>query len=88
VSPPLVHGLPGQEALLAVALQQSLALQKAPDTLRDRAGQFRELGGSRRPHPAKPLDLSIGPHDIDSIQEQHMEVEGYWDYGFTAAQAA
>jgi hypothetical protein len=72
VSPPLVHGLPGQEALLAVALQQSLALQKAPDTLRDRVGQFGELGGSRRPHPAKPLDLSIDPHDIDPIQEQHV----------------
>ena len=72
---PIVHRLPGEEALLAVALQQSLALQKAPDTLRDRVGQFGELGGSRRPHPAKPLDLSIDPHDIDPIQEQHVEVE-------------
>ena len=72
---PLVHGLPGQEALLAVALQQSLALQKAPDTLRDRVGQFGKLGGGRGPHPAKPLDLSIGPHDIDPIEEQHMEME-------------
>jgi hypothetical protein len=58
-----------------VALQQSLPLQKAPDAPGDGVRQFGELGGGRGPHPAKPLDPSTGPNDVDPIQEQHMEVE-------------
>jgi len=50
-------------------------LQKAPDPLGDGVRQLGELGSGRHPHPAKPLDLSIGPHDIDPIQEQHVEVK-------------
>jgi hypothetical protein len=37
--------------------------------------QLGELGGGRGPHRAKPLERSIGPDDIDPIQEQHVEVD-------------
>ena len=71
---PLVHRPRGQIALLAVALQQSLPLQKAPDPPGDGVRQFGELGGGRGPHPAKPLDRSTGPHDIDPIQEPSAKI--------------
>jgi hypothetical protein len=56
-------------------LQQPLALQKAPEPFGDGLRQFAQLGGGRRPQREKPLERSIGPGDIDPIQEQHVEVD-------------
>jgi hypothetical protein len=42
----------------------------AGNPLGDGVRQFAQLGGGRGPHPAEPLEPSIGPDDIDPIQER------------------
>ena len=64
---PGLQAIAGQIADLRVPLQQSLALQKAPDPFGDGMRQFAQLGGGRGFHRAKPLAPSIGPDDIDPI---------------------
>jgi hypothetical protein len=72
---PGLQAIAGQIADLRVPLQQSLALQEAPDPFGDGLRQLGEFSGGRGFHRAKPLERSIGPNDRDPIQKQHVEVD-------------
>jgi len=63
------HALPGQIAVLCIALQQSLSFQVTPDTPRDAIGQLGDLNAGRRLHPTEP-DRSVGTLDIHAVEEQ------------------
>ena len=58
-----------------IPLQQALALQVTGDTVRDGMRQLGEILAGWRPDPAKQSTGSMGAVAVNTIQEQHMEVD-------------
>ena len=63
---PRLRGIIGQTAVLGIAFQQPLALQKSPDTVSDGVRQLGEFGARRRLGPLEPDARSIGAIDVDT----------------------
>ena len=62
-------------AVLGIGFQQPLVLQKTGNALCDGMGTLIEFFVRRRLDPAKPCDGSGTVH-IDTVEEQHVEVNG------------
>ena len=68
------HHIPGQIAVLGIALQQPLALQKSANALGNRMRQLGPFLIRWRLDPLKSCVGSVGAVCIDAIEEQHMGV--------------
>ncbi len=74
------RSLPGQIAILGIALQQSSPFQDTADALGNGVGQLGKLGTARRLDPAK-AGRSIGALRIRPTEKQHVEMNVHIERG-------
>ena len=70
----LVRRIQSQKGIFQIPHQQPLALERAPNSLTDRAHQCLKCCCGRRWHSAQAQ--SIARADIDAVEKQHMEHRG------------
>ena len=66
--------IPGQVAVLRILFQQPLAFEVAANAHCQCLGQSGQLGAGRCLHPVE-TQRAIGTLDLNSVQEQHMEMD-------------
>ena len=66
--------IPGQVAVLRILFQQPLAFEVATNAHCQCLGQSGQLGAGRCLHPVE-TQRAIGTLDLNSVQEQHMEMD-------------